>query len=143
MSLVTFITPLLPPGTPPPLLPLNANTHVGILPASASSNLMRLQNANIDNLINGCFKMLPEIDAFGNGKNLVESGLADQTNSAPLFPRSLSMTRSPAEADGTAEVTVSEGAEGKSILPTSLSSTQCAHNSHITSNTYFFLVLTT
>jgi hypothetical protein len=38
---------------------------------------MRLQNTNVDNLINKCFAMLPEIDAFGNGKILVESGLAD------------------------------------------------------------------
>jgi hypothetical protein len=52
MSLHTFMTPPFPPGTPLLLL-LNTNTHAGILPASALSNLMRFQNANIDNLING------------------------------------------------------------------------------------------
>jgi hypothetical protein len=50
MSLVTFTTPPLPPGTPP-LSPLNANTHAGVLPASALSNLASSQNANIDNLV--------------------------------------------------------------------------------------------
>ncbi len=78
--------------------------------------------------------MLPEIDAFGNSKILGESGLADQTNSAPLFPRGLSMTSLPAEADGTVDGTVSEGTKGGSIFPTSLLLTQRAHNSHITSN---------
>ncbi len=69
---------------------------MGGLPALASSNLMRLQNANIDNLVDGCFTKLPEIDAFGDGKILGESGLAEQTNSTPLFPRGLSMTSSQA-----------------------------------------------
>jgi hypothetical protein len=101
-SLCTFTTPPLPPGAPPPLPPLNANTHAGILPALASSNSMRLQNANIDNLVNGCFAMLPEMDAFGDGKILEERGIADQTNSAPCFPTGLSMTSLPAEVDGTA-----------------------------------------
>jgi hypothetical protein len=67
--------------------------------------------------------MLPEIDAFGNGKILGESGLADQTKNAPLFPRGLSMTSLPAEVDGTADGSVSEGTEGGSIFPTSSSST--------------------
>ena len=102
---------------------------------------MHWQNANVDNLVDECFTMLPEIDAFGNGKILRESGLADQKNSTPLFPRGLSMTSLPAEVDGTADGTVSEYAEGRSLFPTSLSSTQRAHNSHITSNKYFFLVL--
>jgi hypothetical protein len=137
MSLVTFTTPPLPPGTPP-LPPLNANTLVGILTTLALSNLMRSQNANVDNLVNGCFTMLPEIVAFGDGKILRESGLADQTNSAPLFPRGLSMTSLPAEVDDTADGTVSDGAKGGSIFPKSLSLTQRAHNGHITSNKYFF-----
>jgi hypothetical protein len=47
---------------------------------------MRLQHANIDNLINRCFATLSEIDAFGNGKILGESSFTDQTNNAPLFP---------------------------------------------------------
>jgi hypothetical protein len=68
MSLRTFTTPPLPPGTPP-LLPLNANTHAGILPASASSNLASLQNANVDNLVNECFAMLAEMNTLGDGKN--------------------------------------------------------------------------
>jgi hypothetical protein len=49
--------------------------------------------------------MLTEIDASGDGKILGESGRADQINSAPLFPRGLSMTRLPAEVDGTADST--------------------------------------
>jgi hypothetical protein len=142
-SLDTFTTPPLPLGTSP-LPPLNANTHAGILPASASSNLMRLQNASVDNLVNKCFMLLPEMDAFGDGTILRERGVADQTNRSLLFPMGLSMTSLPAEVDGTAKGTVSEGAEGGSIFPTSLLSTQCAHNSHITSNEYiFFLVLMT
>jgi hypothetical protein len=79
---------------------------------------MRLQNANVDNLVNRCFAMLPEIEAFGNSKTLGKSGLADQTNSTPLFPRGLSITSLPAKADGTADSNVSEGAEGGSIFPT-------------------------
>jgi hypothetical protein len=118
MSLCTFMAPPLPPGTPP-LLPLNTNTHAGILPASALSNLMRLQNANIDNLVNGCFASLPEMDAFGNGEILGEGGVADQTNSVPLFPTGLSVASVPAEVDGT----VLEGAERGFIFPTSLLST--------------------
>ncbi len=87
--------------------------------------------------------LLPEMDALGNGEILGESGLADQTNSCPLFPMGLSTTSLPAEVDGTAKGTVSEGAEGGSIFPTLLLSTQHAHNSHINSNKYiFFLVLT-
>jgi hypothetical protein len=78
---------------------------------------MRLQNANFDNLVNRCIAMLPEIDAFGDGKILWKSGLADQTNSAPLFPRGLSMTSLPAEMDSTADGSVSEGTEGGSIFP--------------------------
>ncbi len=97
--------PLSLPAPPPPP-PLNTKTHVGVLPALALSNLMRLQDANTDNLVNGCFATLPETDAFGNGKILRESGLADQTNSAPLFPRGLSMTSLLAEVDGTADGTV-------------------------------------
>ncbi len=122
MSLVTFMTPPLPSGTPP-LPPLNANTHVGILSALVLSNSIRSQNTNVDNLVNGCFAMLPEIDAFGNGETLRESGFADQVNSVPLFPRGLSMTCLPAEADGTADGTVSEGAKGGAIFPTLSSST--------------------
>jgi hypothetical protein len=54
----------------------------------------------------------------------------------------LSMTSLPAEADGTVDSTVAEGVKGGSIFPTSLSSTQRAHNSHITSNKCnFFIVL--
>ena len=47
------------------------------------------------------------------------------------------MTSLPAEADGTAGGTVSEGAKGESIFPTSSSLTQRAHNSHITRNNFF------
>jgi hypothetical protein len=141
MSLCTFTTPPLPPGTPH-LLPLNANTHAGVLPALASSNLANSQNANVDNLVDECFVTLPEMDALGNGKILVERGAADQLNSGPVFPMGLSMTSLPAEVDGTADGTVSEGAEGGGIFPTSLSSTRRAYNSHINSNKYtFFLVL--
>ncbi len=137
LSLVTFTTPSLPPGTPP-LRPLNANTHAGVLPASASSNLASLQNANVDNLDDECFATLPEMDALGDCKILRERGTSDQTNSGPLFPMGLSTTSSPAEVDRTAEGTVSEGAEGGAIFPTSSSSTRRAHNSHINSNKYFF-----
>jgi hypothetical protein len=118
MSLITFMTPPLPPGTPP-LLPLNANTHAGVLLASTSSNSVSLQNADDDNIVDKCFATLPESDTFGAGKILGESGLTDRTNSATLFPRNLSMTSLPVEADGTAEGTVSEGAKGGSIFPTS------------------------
>jgi hypothetical protein len=139
MSLVMFTSPLLPPGNP--LLPrLNTNTHAGILPVSASSNLMRSQNANVDNLVDGCFVSLPEMDAFGNGKILGEGGIADQTKNAPLFPMGLSMTSSLVEVDGTLEGTVLKGVERGSIFPTSSLSTRRAHNSHINSN-IFFLVL--
>jgi hypothetical protein len=95
---------------------------------------MRVQNANIDNLVDRCFVSLLEMDAFGNGKILRERGVADQTNSRPLFPTSLSMISLPAEVDGTADGTVLEGAERGFIFPTSLSSTQRANDSHITSN---------
>jgi hypothetical protein len=79
------------------------------------------------------------MNALGNGKTLGERGDADQTNSGPLFPMGLAMTTSsPAEADGTADGTVSEDTEGGSIFPTSSSLTRRAHNSHITSNKYFF-----
>ncbi len=81
---------------------------------------MRLQNAYVDNLVNGCFAMLPEIDPFCNGKIFGEIGFAYQTNSAPLFPRGLSMTSSPAEVDGFADGTVSESARGGVIFPTLL-----------------------
>jgi hypothetical protein len=136
-SLCTFTTPPLPPGTPP-LFPLYANTHAGVLLASASLNLMRSRNANVDNLVNRHFTMLPEMDTFGDGKVLGEGGVADQTNSAPLFPMGLSMTSLPAEVDGSAECTVSDCAEGGGIFPTLSSSTQRAHNSHINSNKYIF-----
>jgi hypothetical protein len=116
-NLCTFTTPPLPPGTPP-VPPLNANTHAGVLPASALSNSMHSQNANVDNLVNGCFVMLPEIVSFGGGEILREYGLADQTNSAPLFPRGLSMTSLLVEANSTADSTVSEGTNGGSIFPT-------------------------
>jgi hypothetical protein len=111
MSLHTFMTPPLPPGTPP-LPPLNANTHAGILPALALSNLASLQNANVGNLVDECFAMLPEMDALGDGKILGERGAADQTNSSPLFPMGLSTTSLPAEVDSTAKGTVLEGAKG-------------------------------
>ncbi len=116
MSLRTFTTPPLPPGTLP-LPPLNTDTHAGILPASALSNLASSQNANIDNLVNKCFAMLPEMNALGNGKILGERGAANQTNSGRLFPMGLSTNRLPEEVDGTAKGTVLEGAEGKSIFP--------------------------
>jgi hypothetical protein len=122
LSLVNFTTPPLPPTTPP-LPSLNANTHAGVLPASALSNLASSQNANVDNLVDECFTSLPEMDALGNGKILGERGAADQTNSGPLFPMGLSTTSLPLEVDGTAEGTVSEGAEGGAIFPTSSSST--------------------
>ncbi len=67
--------------------------------------------------------MLPEMDAFGDGQILGEGGIADQTNSAPLFPMGLSMNSLLAEVGGTAKGTVSEGAKGGSIFPTPLSST--------------------
>jgi hypothetical protein len=137
MSLQTFTTLPLPPDTPP-LPPLNANTHAGILPASASSNLASLQNGNVGNLIDECFAMLPEIDALGDGKILGERGAADQTNSRPHFPMGLSMTSLPAEVDSTAKGNVLEGPKGGGIFPTSLSSTRHAHNCHINSNKYIF-----
>jgi hypothetical protein len=116
LNLVTFTTPPLPPGTPP-LLPLNANTHAGVLLALALSNLASSQNANVDNLIDECFAMLPEMNVSGDGKILGERGTADQTNSGPLFPMGLSMTSLPAEVDGTAEGTVLEGAKGGGHFP--------------------------
>ncbi len=137
MSLHAFTAPPLPPDTPP-LLPLNANTHAGVLPASASSNLASSQNAIVGNLANKCFVALPVMDALGDGKILGERGATDQTNSSPLFPIGLSMTSLPAEVDGTAECTVLEGAKGGAIFLTSLSSTQRAHNCHINSNDYIF-----
>ncbi len=70
---------------------------------------MSSQNANVDNLVNNCFASLPESDAGGVGKILGESGVNDQTNSAPLFTRGQSTTSLPAEADGTADGTVSAG----------------------------------
>ncbi len=90
MSLRTFTTPPLPPGTPP-LPPLNANTHAGVLLTLALSNLASSQNAKIGNLVDKCFTMLPEMDALGDCKILWERGTADQTNSGPLFPMGLSM----------------------------------------------------
>jgi hypothetical protein len=50
----------------------------------------------------------------------------------------LSTTSLPAEVDGTAEGTLSEGDEGGGISPTSSLSTRRAHNSHINSNKYIF-----
>jgi hypothetical protein len=44
---------------------------------------MRSQNANVDNLVNRCFATLPEIDAFGNGNILGESGIADKPTAHP------------------------------------------------------------
>jgi hypothetical protein len=128
MSLRTFAAPPLPPSTPP-LPPLNANTHAGILLALALSNLISLQNANIDNLVNKCFAMLPEMDALGDGKILGERGTADQTNSSPLFLMGLSTTSLLAEVDSTAKGTVSEGTEGGSIFPSAVPTLQnCFHN---------------
>jgi hypothetical protein len=73
---------------------------------------MRLQIAYVNNhLIISCFATLTEMDTFGDGKILGEGGVADQTNSAPLFPTGLSMTSLPAEVDGTAEGTLSEGTD--------------------------------
>jgi hypothetical protein len=140
MSLPTFTISPIPPGTPPPPA-LNANTYAGVLPVLASSNLVSLQNANVDNLVDRCFPSLPESDADGDGEILGESSVADKI-SAPLFPIGLSMTSSPVEVDSTAKGTVSEGAEGGGIFSTSLSSTQRAYNSHITSNNFVLLVLT-
>jgi hypothetical protein len=88
---------------------------------------MRSQNANVDNLVNGRFGMLPEMDAFGDGKILGGGGVADQTNSASLFPTGLSMTSLPAEVDGTTEGTVSKGAEGVPYFP----QRHCRHHVHI------------
>jgi hypothetical protein len=141
MSLVTFTTPPLPPGTPPlPLL--NANTHAGVLPASASSDLVSSQNANVNNLVDECFATLPEMDALGDGKILGERDAADQTNSSPLFRMGLSTTSSPAEVDGTAEGTVSEGAKGGGIFPHRC----CQRNVHIivlliVMNTFFLVLM--
>jgi hypothetical protein len=126
MSLVTFTTPPLPSGTPP-LPPLNANTHAGVFPALASPNLASLQNANIYNLVDKCFAMLPEMDALGDGKILRERGATDQTNSNPLFPMGLSTTSLPAEVVGTAEGSVSEGAGGGPFFP----HRRRRHNVHI------------
>ncbi len=72
--------------------------------------------------------MLPEMDAFGDGEILGEGGVADQTNSAPLYPTGLSMTSLPVEVDGTAEGTVSEGAKGGPYFPCCC----CQHNMHLT-----------
>jgi hypothetical protein len=101
---------------------------------------MRLQNANADNLNDGCFTSLPEMDDFGDCKILGEGGIPDQTNSVPLFPTGLSVTSLPAEVDGTAKGTVLEGTKRGFIFPKSSSLTQCAHNSHITSNKYIFFL---
>jgi hypothetical protein len=109
--------PTKPSGTPP-LPPLNANTQAGLLPALASSSLASLQNANVDNLVDKCFALPPEMDALGDGEILGKGGIADQTNSAPLFKMGLSVTSLLAEVDGTAEGTVFEGAERGSIFPT-------------------------
>ncbi len=116
MSLRTFTTLPLPPRTPP-LLPLKANTHAGVLLALALSNLASLQNANVGNLFDECFTTFPEMDAFGDGKILGERGATDQTNSSPLFPMGLSMTSLPAEVDGTSKGTVLEGAQGGGPFP--------------------------
>jgi hypothetical protein len=86
---------------------------------------MHSQNANVDNLVNGSFATLPEIKAFGDGKILWEGGVADQTNSAPLFPMGLSMTSLPAEVDGTAEGTVSEDAKKGQYFPHLVVNTTC------------------
>ncbi len=141
-SLCTFMTPP-SPSRHPPLPFLNANTHAGIRQASALSSLVNPHNANLDNLVNKCFVWLPEMDALGNGKILGKRGVANQTNSGPLFPMGLSMTGLPAEVDGTAKGTFLEGAKGASIFPTSSLSTQRAYNCHITSNIYIFSSLTT
>jgi hypothetical protein len=71
--------------------------------------------------------MLTEIDAFGNGKILGESGCADQTNRAPFFPWGLSMTRLPAEAVGTVGL-FSEGPRGGPYFL----HPHCQHDVHIT-----------
>jgi hypothetical protein len=99
---------------------------------------MHLQNASVDNFVDKCFALLPEMDAFGDGEILGERGVADKANSSPLFPMGLSMTSLLAEVDSTAKGTVSEGAKGGSIFPTLLLLTRRAHNSHITSNKYTF-----
>ncbi len=75
------------------------------------------QNANVDNLVDECFETLPEMDALGNGEILGKRGAADQTNRSRLFPMGLSTTSLPAEVDGTAKGTVSEGAEGGPFYP--------------------------
>jgi hypothetical protein len=100
--------------------------------------LASLQNANVGNLVDKCFTMLPEIDALSNGEILGERGAADQTNSGPLFPMGLSTTSLPAEVDGTAKGTVLEGAKGGAIFPTLSSSTWHTQNCHINSNKYIF-----
>ncbi len=61
--------------------------------------------------------MLSEMDALGDGKVLGERGVADQTNSSPLFPMVLRMTSLPMEVDSTAKGTVLKGAKGGSIFP--------------------------
>jgi hypothetical protein len=43
-------------------------------------------------MIDECFALLPEMDALGDGKILGERGIADQTNSGPLFPMGIPMT---------------------------------------------------
>jgi hypothetical protein len=139
----TFTTPPLPPGTPP-MPPLNANTHAGVLPALALLNSMRLRNANVDNVINGgIIPMLPEMDTFGDGEILGEGGISDHTKSAPLFPTGLYMTSLPAEVDGTAEALFQKAPRGGPYFP------HCCHQQdvHIIVISIviniFFLVLTT
>jgi hypothetical protein len=110
MSMGKNSPPSLPPSAfPPP--PLNENTHASVTRASALSNSVPLQNADVGNLVDECFAMLSEMDALRDGKILGEIGAADQTNSAPLFLMGLSTTSLPTEVDGTAEGTVLEGAK--------------------------------
>jgi hypothetical protein len=99
---------------------------------------MPSQNANVGNLVDECFAMLPEIDTLGDGKILGERGATDQTNSGPLFPMGQSMTSLPAEVDGTAKGIDMEGAKGGGIFPTLSLSTRRAHNFHINCNKYIF-----
>jgi hypothetical protein len=120
MSLHTFTTPPLPPGTPPPLPPLNANTHAGVLMALAFSlsNWVSLQNAFVANHVDGYFTLLPEIDAFGNSSKIPgERGVADQTNSALLFPKGLSITSLPAEAKGLWTALFQKAPRGSLYIP--------------------------
>ncbi len=81
---------------------------------------MSLQNANVDNLVDKCFALLPEMDALGDGEILWERGDADQTDRGPLFPMGLAMTSLPVEVDSTSGGTVLEGAKGVSILPSAV-----------------------